>query len=255
MTKVMKYALLDLLRSRVVLGYAVSLLAVSWGLFQLESDSSKALLSLINVVLVIVPLLCTVFTVTYSYNAQEFTELLLVQPIPRSHIILGQMAAVAVALEASFVLGVGLPLALFAQEWAAVTLAMSGILLTLVFVALAFAIAVRLRDKAKGVGAALLAWFYFALLYDGLLLLFLFLFYDYPIEKWVLPLASLNPVDLARILVLLHVDLSALMGYSGAVYKQFFGSALGIAYTSALMLVWIFIPAWAALRTFKRKDF
>ena len=133
-------------------------------------------------------------------------------------------------------------------------LMLSGLLLTFVFVALAFLASVSTRDKAKGIGVALLFWIYFTLIYDGLVLYVIYSFSDYPLEKVTLTLSSLNPVDLARIIILLKLDLSALMGYTGAFYKNFFGSSLGITYSFLFLLVWICVPLLFALRQFAKKD-
>jgi Cu-processing system permease protein len=118
----------------------------------------------------------------------------------------------------------------------------------------AFWASVKSKDKARGIGAALLLWFYFALIFDGLLLLILFTFSDYPLEKLTLVLSSLNPIDLGRIYIMLHMDVSALMGYTGAMYKDFFGGGGGLLYTIGIMVLWIIVPLWLSLRRFKEKD-
>jgi len=128
------------------------------------------------------------------------------------------------------------------------------VLETFIFTGLAFLASVRSRDKARGIGLALMLWFYFSILYDGLILLVLFYFSDYPLEKPVLALTALNPVDLSRILVLLKLDTSALMGYTGALYQKFFGSMLGVAWSFGLLILWWMLPLGIALRAFKRKD-
>ena len=130
----------------------------------------------------------------------------------------------------------------------------TGSALTLVFSSLAFLASVKSRDKARGIGLARLIWFYFALIYDGLILLILFTFNDYPLEKLTVILSSLNPIDLGRIFIMLKMDVSALMGYTGALYKEFFGSSAGMLYTTGIMLLWIAIPLILAARSFKRKD-
>ena len=53
---------------------------------------------------------------------------------------------------------------------------------------------------------------------------------------------------------MLNMDVSALMGYTGATYKSFFGSGVGVLYTGAIMLLWIALPAWLAIRSFRKKD-
>lgn len=74
---------------------------------------------------------------------------------------------------------------------------------------------------------AIFIWLFFSILYDGILLLIMFQFSDYPIEKLIIVLSSFNPVDISRILILIHTDYSALMGYSGALFKEFLGSQKG----------------------------
>jgi Cu-processing system permease protein len=129
-----------------------------------------------------------------------------------------------------------------------------GCLLTLVFTSIAFLAAVKSKDKARGIGVALMLWFYFALIYDGLVLLILFAFSDYPMEKATLLLSSLNPIDLGRIYLMLQLDVRALMGYTGATYKEFFGSDLGLLYTLGIMVIWVIVPIWLAVRSFAKKD-
>ena len=133
-------------------------------------------------------------------------------------------------------------------------LLLTGFLLTLVFTSLAFLASVKARDKARGIGIALLLWFYFALIYDGLVMLILFNFSDYPLEKITLLLTALNPIDLARVFIMLKMDVSALMGVTSALYKDFFGNITGILFTTGIMLLWAIIPLWLAVRGFKRKD-
>ena len=65
----------------------------------------------------------------------------------------------------------------------------------------------------------------------------------------------LNPVDLARVLMLLSVDVAALMGYTGAVFERFFGSGLGLALAGGALLTWTVAPFLLGLRGFARKDF
>jgi Cu-processing system permease protein len=92
------------------------------------------------------------------------------------------------------------------------------------------------------------------LIYDGFLLWFVYAFSDYPLEKITLALIALNPVDLARVIMLLQLDISALMGYTGAFYKDFFGSNTGIALSTTILCLWIVVPFTIALRVFTKKD-
>jgi Cu-processing system permease protein len=65
----------------------------------------------------------------------------------------------------------------------------------------------------------------------------------------------LNPVDLARVVLMLNFDVAALMGYTGTVFRSFFGSALGLAVALAALTVWLLVPLSLGLRRFARKDF
>jgi len=254
MLKLSRYVLYDILRSKVVIAYTLFLLVVSCSLFQLEENHSKAILSLLNIVLIVVPLISMIFTTIHYYNSYEFIELMLSQPLSRTRILLSEYGGVSLSLLSAFFIGVGLPVLMFAFDETGMALLFTGAALTMVFTSIAFLAAVKARDKARGIGAALLLWFYFALIYDGLVLLILFAFSDYPMEKFTLLLSALNPVDLGRIFIMLKMDVSALMGYTGALYKDFFGSGMGVFFTAGIMLLWATVPLWLAVRSFKGKD-
>ena len=82
----------------------------------------------------------------------------------------------------------------------------------------------------------------------------LFQFADYPIEKGMVAVSLMNPIDISRILILLQVDISAMMGYNGAIFRNFFGTGMGIAITAAILALWAIIPTWFSVRHFKTKD-
>jgi Cu-processing system permease protein len=123
-----------------------------------------------------------------------------------------------------------------------------------VFTAIAFLAVVYARDKTKGIGIALLLWFYFVFIYDALVLLFLFNFSNYPLEKMLMMLTFLNPVDLTRIIMLMQLDMAAIMGYTGALFTQFLGSSTGLVWCFFALLLWIAVPFILAQRKFTRKD-
>jgi len=254
MLRIVKYVCGDILRGRIVLAYTGFLLLASFGLFNLGGDPTKGLIGLLSLVLTVVPLVSLVFATAHFYNSYEFIELLAAQPLHRTTLLLAQIIGVALALSAALLLGIGLPIALYAHTATGLTLVVVSLVLTFVFTALAFLAAVLARDKARGIGAVLLIWFYFALLHDGLTLYALFLFEDYPLEGLSLGLLSLNPIDLARVLVLLQMDVSALMGYTGAMMQNLLGTGTGIAFATAVLVGWITVPLASAVWIFRRKD-
>ena len=254
MLKLSRYILYDILRNKVVIGYTLFLFVVSLALFNMEENSSKAMLSLLNIVLIVVPLISLIFATIHYYNSYEFIELMVAQPMSRTRILLSEYAGVCFSLLTAFFLGVGLPILLFSPDATGMSILFTGSALTVIFTSLAFLASVKSRDKARGIGAALLLWFYFALIYDGLMMLILFNFSDYPLEKFILLMVGLNPIDLGRIFIMLKMDVSVLLGYTGALYKDFFGSATGVLFTVGIMTVWAVVPLWLAVRSFRKKD-
>jgi Cu-processing system permease protein len=254
MIRIGKYVVYDLVRNRFVLMYTLFLMLVTFSVFSLDSDSGKSTLSLLNIILLVVPAVSVIFTTIHFYNSYEFIELLLSQPVDRKTIFFAEYFSVAMALAVAFLLGAGLPVLILNFSESSLYLILGGLLLTFVFVALAFAASVSTRDKAKGIGIGLLFWFYFTLIYDGFILYIIYAFSDYPVEKLTLGLITLNPVDLTRIIILLKLDLSALMGYTGAFYKSFFGTAMGTTYSLGFTLLWMAAPLFYAWKRFAHKD-
>jgi Cu-processing system permease protein len=254
MRTIIKFILLDLLKNKTIIVYTIILAALSLSVLSMGSNATKGLLSLLNITLLFVPIISILFSTIYFFNSIEFTELLLAQPIKRKTMLLASYTAVAFALGIAYIIGIGVPVCIFSFGPAALTLIVSGLFLSLIFTALALLIFVLFKDKTKGIGAAIIIALFFTLLFDGLLLSFIYSFSDYPIEKPLLGMISLNPVDLGRILVLLQLDVAVMMGYSGALFKQFLGSAAGSIYVFACMAFWILIPLLLSVRRFRKKD-
>ena len=254
MKKIVKYVIIDILRNKIVLAYTAFLLLISLSIFNMEDNSAKGLLSLLNIILIIVPLVSLLFPAIYVYNSSEFLELLVSQPLKRKTIWLSLFAGLAASMAFAFFVGAGIPILLYEATPTGFMMLGTGLLLSVIFVALAMLAAVKARDKAKGIGVVILLWLYFSIIFDGLILFVLFQFADYPLEKLMVGATALNPIDLSRILILLKMDVSALMGYTGAIFKDFFGTQLGIIISFLVLLTWVVIPTWLSLRKFKHKD-
>lgn len=252
--KIQRFIVADILKNRIVAVYTLLLAVLSWSVFGLEDDSHKGVLTLLHLVLLTTPLVSIIFTTIYLYNSAEFIELLLSQPVRRSKIWTGLFLGLFCSLALSFVLGAGIPVLLYVQGRTAFMLVLMGILITAVFVALGFLCAILSRDKARGIGVSILLWLFFSLLFDGLVLFLLFQLADYPIEKPMVVLAALNPVDLARIFIILQLDVSAMLGYTGAIFRDFFGSGGGSIIGLGLLVLWVVIPFLISRRMFIRRD-
>jgi Cu-processing system permease protein len=254
MFKIIKYVIVDILRNKIILFYTLFLLVISLSVFNLEDTSSKGLLSLLNIILFIVPLINIIFSTIYIYNSSEFIELLVSQPLHRRKIWSGLYAGLGISLSLAFFIGVALPVLIYEPSSTGISLIIMGVLLSLIFVGIAMLSGVMTRDKAKGIGIAVLLWLYFSLIFDGLVLFILFQFTDYPMDQVMIGLSFFNPIDMARIQILLEMDVSALMGYTGAVFKEFYGTTLGITVVTAILLLWVVCPFWISLRRFAYKD-
>lgn len=255
MLKLLKYSLYDIVKSRFALLYTLFMILVAISIYQVSEDMSKVSLSLLNIMLMIVPLISAIFATTHFFNNLEFTELMLAQPVKRRDVFLSQILAVILVLSMAIFLGFGLPMIIWGADITVLTLLGIGIGLSIIFAGLAFLASVLTRDKAKAIGISLSFWIYFSLVYDGLVLYLIYSFADYPLEKTTLGLVFFNPVDLGRIIMLMQLDISALMGYTGAFFQQFFGSTKGILLSSMMMFVWMIWPISIAMRVFKKKDF
>jgi Cu-processing system permease protein len=254
MKKIIKYVIIDILRNKIMLAYTFFLLLFSFTVFNVEDNTAKGLLSLLNIILIIVPLVSILFSAIYVYNSAEFLELMVSQPLKRKTIWLSVFAGLASSLSLAFFVGAGVPILLYQATATGFMMLGTGLLLSVIFVAIAMLAAVVTRDKAKGIGVTILLWLYFSLLFDGLVLFLLFQFADYPLEKAMVGVSALNPIDLSRILILLKMDISALMGYTGAIFKNFFGTQTGVVLSFFVLIMWIVLPTWVSLRKFNRKD-
>lgn len=254
MKKILKYVIADIIQNKIVMIYTVLLLIISLSVFNLETSPGKGMASLLNLVLLIVPLICIIFSTIYIYNSAEFIELLVSQPLKRRTLWLSLFSGLAVSLSLAFIVGVGIPVLMYHADATGLILVLSGVFLTVVFVSIALLAAGLTRDKAKGIGWAIALWLFFALIFDALVLFLLFQFQDYPLENAMVVMSFFNPIDLSRIQILLQMDVSALMGYTGAVFHEFFGSTTGILISFGGLALWILGPLFFSLRTFRNKD-
>jgi Cu-processing system permease protein len=237
-----------------VLAYTLIIAVLAWSSFALEDSSSKGLLTILNVILFTVPLVSILFATIYLYNSSEFIELLLSQPIKRAKIWISLFLGLSLSMVIAFFVGAGIPLLIFASNAVGFMMILVGCIISVVFIALAFLSSIVTRDKAKGIGIAIMTWLVFALLFDGIVLFLLFQLSDYPIENAMVGVTAFSPIDLARIQILLHLDVSAMMGYTGAIFKDFFGTTVGLFVSFLLLILWAIIPFTVSLLKFKNKD-
>jgi Cu-processing system permease protein len=257
--RIARYGLRDVARGRWIVVYGLVLFALAQALVIFEGDVTRAAAGLVNPALLVTPLVGLLFGTLYLYGARDFNRMLLAQPVGRPELFDGLYAGVALPLVGAAVLGVGLPLVTG-------TIARGGTLggplrllvvmaaLTLVSVSVAFLVAVTIRDRAAGMGVAVLLWLGLTILYDGLFATAAVTLPHVLVEKPALVATLLNPVDTARILLLMEFDAAALMGYTGAVFRGFFGGSFGRLAAGAALGAWVVVPLLLARRRFCRAD-
>ena len=149
MNRIIKIILSDIIRNKIVLAYTLILSILSWSSFALEDNSSKGLLTILNVILFTVPLVSILFATIYLYNSAEFIELLLSQPIKRRKIWLSLFFGLSTAMVLAFFIGAGIPLLVNSPDSIGFMMLLNGCLISIIFVALAFLSSILTRDKAK----------------------------------------------------------------------------------------------------------
>jgi Cu-processing system permease protein len=258
-TVILRAGLRDLLRNPWIAAYAASFFVIAEGLFWFGGTGAQVMLSLLNVELMMIPLVALVFGTVHIHSSREFVEILLAQPVPRRQLFAGIYLGLAIPLAASFIVGVSLPLVIHGGAGipasTVAALLLTGAALTAAFAGIAAWIALLTDDRLKAMGLALGAWLIATLLYDGVVLAITATFSDWPLERPMVVMMMTNPVDLARVIVLSRIDAPALLGYTGAVFTQAFGTRSGLAIASLTLFAWCAAPIALAAHSFNRRDF
>ena len=258
-SKIIKFELNNTMRSKWVIVYSVFFLVLTYLLFNFERDADKAALSLMNIVLLVIPLISIIYGTMYVYNSIDYIQMVLCQPIDRKSLFVGLFLGNSIPLALGFLSGTLLGVILngisFVKVFPLLILIILGVVLTFIFTSIAFLTALKFNDKARGLGASILIWLMLAVVYDGMVLFIIYIFREYPIENFVIVLSLLNPIDLGRIFFILDFNISALMGYTGAIFQKFFGSTFGSLISISVMLIWFIIPLLFGLKNFNKKDF
>lgn len=250
----------ETLRSRWLLALVAGLMVLGELLLRFGGGGPTTLVSLLDVALIVTPLAGLVVGTMQLHHGRELTELLLAQPVTRDRLFVVLYLGAALPLACALAVGLLGPFAWHGLLTGPTGVRLLGIAVTagmLAFVTtgIAFIIAMRVDDRVRALSIALAAWCVTTVLWDGLILLLALLFGEHPIEVPLVVMLALNPIDIARLLLLLGSDAAALLGYTGAVLSRLLGTAMGrLALVSALVL-WLVGPCLVARRVFRWKDF
>ncbi|MBI4373047.1 MAG: ABC transporter permease subunit [Candidatus Omnitrophica bacterium] len=242
-----------------VLALALSLLGLS-GLGTIGvAGFGRTTASLLNLVLLIVPLMSLLLGAMSIAGEREQGTLmtLLAQPVTSSEVLLGKYLGAAFVMTATILLGFGLSGLVISwyggleQLGGYLVLVGFTILLGLANLSVGFMISVFAKKSAAASGFALFFWFVFLFLSDlGLMGMSIALKLPPRILLW---LASLNPPQSFKLAVVgaLHGSLD-LFGAAGRYAADAFGNWF-IGFLTGTLLFWILIPLGFTLYFFKRK--
>lgn len=257
------------LETRWLFGFTVLFAALVLGLSYFGLSQSREVgfqgfarvtLSLMNLVLLIVPLTGLVLGVTSIAGGGESLALVLAQPVRRGEVLLGRFIGLGAALTAAQALGFGgggMIVAVnagMAQLPGFVALTVLSIVLGWLMVAVALMIGSIWTDRLQAMSIGLLLWLGLVIAYDLAVLGATALMRGTPLQIVLFPALLVNPVDLARVLVTLSVGSGALFGPTSAVLAGMFGSAGGIALGAAVLAIETAVPLVVAARVFQRRD-
>ena len=224
-------------------------------------DFIRTAASLANLGGFLIPLFALLLGVFSFLSEPEYLEILVTQPIPRSRVLLGKTCGLCLTVIAASALGFGIPGAIIAMAIGTegalgyLMVVVYNTLLAVIFVGLSVLIALVAGRKQIALGIAVGVWIFYELVY-GMLMLGTTLYLPAKILKTSLLVGLLgNPVDIARVLSLLHVGGPHLFGPAGATLIKLAGSTTMATAIGLVGLVgWIVIPILLAMWIFKRQD-
>jgi Cu-processing system permease protein len=218
-------------------------------------DFARTAASLVQLVLLLVPLTSLVFGVMALTPELGEAELLYSQPVTRITILAGKVLGLFLALVAAQAVGFGgAGLLLFArtgQDGLAGFLGVTAgsIVLTAVFLSVAAAIAVGDASvrRARNLAIALVVWFLAVVLFDVAALGVASLLPSGLASRVLMVAAIVNPVDAVRTGTLLAVEGTTAFGAASLAFLRFTGGVTGaIIWLAASLVVWILLTAAAA---------
>jgi len=106
LTKIVRYEFHDLLRSKWLIVYTLFFWICADLLFRFGSSGASVVISLMNIVLIFIPLVTLIFGMIYLYNSREFIELLLTQPVDRKQMFQGMYLGLSLPLCAAFIINI-----------------------------------------------------------------------------------------------------------------------------------------------------
>jgi Cu-processing system permease protein len=224
-------------------------------------DFARTAASLLQLVLMLVPLVALVTGVLALSPERGASELLFSQPVSRRAILIGKLTGLFAALAAAQLIGLGA--AGLVIYWKSAAIGLSGygflvlgsLLATAVCLALAALLASRPGGRTRALAAALVVWFVGLVLFDIAALGVASLLPSGPASRVLILGQIVNPIGAIRIGVLLILEGSTAFGSGALALLRFTRGPIGATAALALSLIsWLALPLWAAVRRLSKAD-
>jgi len=226
-------------------------------------DFARTAASLVQLVLLLVPLTSLLIGVLSLAPERGAAELLFSQPVSRRTILLGKLLGLFEALVGAQALGFGAAgLVIFSKSGSEgiagfLMLFAASAALTAIFLGLAALLAAAAigRRRTRALALALVVWFVAVVLFDVAALGLASLLPSGPASRVLIVAVIVNPVDAVRTATLLGIEGAAAFGAASLAFLRFTkgpwgaGALLGLS-----LLFWIAVPALAAVERLRRTD-
>ncbi|HET8624480.1 MAG TPA: ABC transporter permease [Gemmatimonadales bacterium] len=258
------------LRGRLVQGFAgiFGLLAAGIAVAGLGPSGQvlvqgfiRTAVSLLTLSLYLLPLLGLVVGAHAFGTDEGGTELLLVQPVTRTEVLLGRALGLGAAVAGVALFGFGLTglLVGLMAGWAGLAgyliVAAGSTLVGFASLSVGIFLGAVARRRAAAIGGALAAWLFAAVLYDLVAIALLQFTGSGEPGPYLVVLLALNPIDGLRALGLVSLGADVLLGPTGAAMQRALGPGEGAWLIMASALAWCGLPLAAAARVWSRRDF
>ncbi|HET6924178.1 MAG TPA: ABC transporter permease subunit [Anaeromyxobacteraceae bacterium] len=226
-------------------------------------DFARTSASLVQLVVLVVPLASLLMGVLALSPERGTAELLFSQPVSRRAILLGKLLGLLAALAAAEFVGFGLAgLIVFSSTgeeggWGYALLVLGSFLLTAAFLAIAALIAAGAvgRKRTRALALAVVVWFVAVILLDLAALGVASLLPSTAASRLLIVSVMANPAGAVRTGALLGIEGTAAFGSASLALLRFTGGPAGAAVLLALStLAWVIVPTAAAARRLSRVD-
>jgi Cu-processing system permease protein len=226
-------------------------------------DFARTAVSLVQLVLLLVPLTALVIGVLSLAPERGAAELMFSQPVSRATILLGKLLGLWEALGAAQAVGFGAAgLFVYVQSGADgvggfLLLVLASLLTTAIFLGLAALLAAGSvgRKRVRALALALVVWFVAVVFLDLVALGAASLLPSGPASRVLMVSAIANPLAAVRTGALLAIEGSGAFGAASLALFRFTGGPAGAGLVLGLsLLFWLTAPALVALRRLRRAD-